>query len=97
MESEAWKVVVHREVTKKHLPLLEAIGLKGDYEDILSILKHNPFERVRNFEKLEPKNKSIFSMRLNNQHRVIYTIDKQSKTVKVYAAWSHYENNMPKM
>lgn len=92
----SWKVVEHREVRKKHLPLLEQAGLMGDYEEIVTILKKNPYERVRKNEVLQPKQKKIRSMRINVQHRVVFTIDKQAKIVKIWAAWSHYEKGIPK-
>ena len=91
-----WKVLVHKEVKKKHLPLLEKINLLSDYEEIIETLKKNPHTQIRNFEQLRPKNKLMYSMRINVKHRVVYTIDKKNKVVKVYSAWSHYENNMPK-
>lgn len=94
--SDEWTVRVHKEVKKKHIPLLEKVNLLTDYDEVIEILKRNPFTRVRNFEKLNPKHKEIFSMRINSKHRVVYTVDKKSKIVKVWAAWSHYENNVPR-
>lgn len=35
-------------------------------------------------------------MRINSKHRVVYIISKKDKIVKVWAAWSLYENNIPK-
>lgn len=91
-----WQVKVHKEVLKKQLPLLKAVGLLADYEDIISILKKNPYENIRSREKLNPRNKQIFSMRVNSKHRVVYTIEKENHVVKVWSAWSHYEKGIPK-
>lgn len=90
-----WKIRQYKEVKKKHIPLLEKAGLKGDYDEIVEILRKNPFEQVRRNEVLEPKHKKIHSMRINGQHRVVFTIDKKEKTVTIWAAWSHYEKNIP--
>lgn len=91
-----WKVSAHKEVLKKHLPLLEQAGLKKDFDEIVRILKENPFSTKRRREKLQPKQKDLYSMRLNSKHRVVYTVDQETKTVKIWAAWSHYEDNIPK-
>lgn len=90
----SWRVLIHKEVKKKHLPLLEQAGLLNDYQEIVEILKENPYQQVRKNELLQPKHKKIRSMRINGQHRVVFTIDKDRKTVTIWAAWSHYEKGI---
>ena len=60
---------------------------------IVTILK-KPYDQVRNMELLTPPKKRIYSMRINLQHRVVYTIDKKNKIVKIWSAWSYYENRV---
>ena len=91
-----WQVKVHKDVLKKQIPLLRSVGLISDYEDIIDILKKNPYENIRSREKLNPRNKQIFSMRIKSKHRVVYTIEKEKRLVKVWSAWSHYEKGIPK-
>jgi len=91
-----WTVIPHREVKKKDIPLLVASNLKNDFDEIVSILKQNPYSKERNAEKINPKNKNIYSMRINIQHRVVYTIDKENKIVKLWSAWTHYQQRIPK-
>ena len=89
----SWKVAAHKDIKKKHLPLLKQAGLLDDFEDIVKILKNNPYEQVRNNKVLQPKEKKMYSMRINGQHRVVFTIDKK---VTLWSAWSHYKRGMPK-
>lgn len=91
----SWKVIAHREVTKKHVPLVEQAGLLEDYKDIVKILKEDPYQRVRNNEHLQSRQKKIRSMRINGQHRVVCTINKKEKVVTIWIAWSHYEKGIP--
>ena len=91
-----WTVIPHRDVKKDDIPELEKVGLKQDFDEIVTILKKNPYSRERNMELMKPKNKQIYSMRINIQHRVVYTIHKQDKIVKIWSAWSHYQNRTPK-
>lgn len=96
MTDADWTIRQHRDIKKKHVPLLEKAGLIEEFEDIKSILRKNPFEPVRRNEVLQPKDKKIRSMRINVKHRVVFTVDKATKTVTIWAAWSHYEQNVPK-
>ena len=91
-----WTVIPHRDVKKVDIPKLEKTELKQDFDEIVAILKKNPYSRARNMELMKPKNKQIYSMRINIQHRVVYTIHKQDKIVKIWSAWSHYQNRTPK-
>ena len=86
-----WTIIPHREVKKKDIPLLEKAGLRTDFDEIVAILKKNPYEKVRSMELLQPRAKKIYYMRINIQHRVVYTIDKKERVVKLWSAWSHYE------
>lgn len=89
-------VVPHRVVKSKEVPLLKQAGLYQAYVEIISDLKQNPYQRRHHWEQLSPKSQAIFSMRLNGEHRVVYTVDKAKRIVKIWSAWSHYERNMPK-
>lgn len=93
--NQTWKVMAHRDVKKKDIPLLEQANLKNDFDEIIASLKNNPFKNFRNFEKLNPKNKKIYSLRINKQHRVVYTVNKKKNEVKIWSAWSHYEKRTP--
>jgi Txe/YoeB family toxin of toxin-antitoxin system len=88
-----WQILVYRDVTKHDIPLLIKAGLKTDFDEIIASLKVNPYRTFRNFEKLNPHNLNVFSLRINAKHRVVYTINKRKKIVKIWSAWSHYEQN----
>lgn len=92
----SWTVKAHKDVTKKQIPLLKSVGLLDDYLAIIDSLRNNPYENVRSREKLNPRNKQIFFIRINSRHRVVYTINKENHVVKVWSAWSHYENGLPR-
>ena len=91
-----WAVIPHRSVKKEDIPKLERVGLKGDFDEVVGILKKNPYSRERSMELMQPKNKQIYSMRINIQHRVVYTIHKEDKIVKIWSAWSHYQQRIPR-
>jgi len=56
-----------------------------------SILARDPFEDPPPFEKLAGDLTGAFSRRINIQHRLVYQVLPEIKTVKVIRMWTHYE------
>ncbi|WP_395319967.1 Txe/YoeB family addiction module toxin [Fructilactobacillus frigidiflavus] len=86
-----YRVELSKKVQKKQLKKIKNAGLAKNFDAILTELINNPFSNKQGFEKLQPPVKNWFSRRLNIQHRVVYHIDKESKTVFIDSAWQHYE------
>ena len=70
---------------------LKKSNLKESFMKVLSILKEDPYKPTQTFEKLQPKSAGHYSLRLNNQHRVVYTVNDETKTVDICSAWTHYK------
>jgi len=64
---------------------------KEKFEELLKILKNNPFQNPPPFEKLQPPRDNIYSRRINKQHRIVYHIDNELKIINVLSLWTHYE------
>ena len=90
-----WKVVFTRQA-QKDAKKLSSSGLKTKAEDILNIIKKNPFQTPPPYEKLVGDLSGAFSRRINIQHRLVYQVLKEIKTVKVIHMWTHYESCYPK-
>ena len=86
---------------KKDAQLLEQSKLDKKAKELLSIIKHNPFEPP--FEKLLHDLKGCYSRRINKQHRIIYEILPNTDHIKdennvlykgiahILRMWTHYE------
>lgn len=70
---------------------LSAAGLRPKAEELLNILRQNPFQKPPPFEKLVGDLDGAYSRRINIKHRLVYQIIKEKKIVKVIRMWSHYE------
>lgn len=70
---------------------LNAAGLRPKAEELLNILQENPFKRPPPYEKLVGDLEGAYSRRINIQHRLVYEIIKEKRTVKIIRMWSHYE------
>jgi len=82
----SWEVVY-----AKHAQKLSASGLKGKAQDLLAIIKENPFQNPPPYEKLVGDLSGSYSRRINIQHRLVYEVIQEQKIVKVLRMWSHYE------
>ena len=86
----SWELVYTKQA-QKDAKKLSASGLRQKAEAILEIIKANPFKTSPPFEKLVGDLKGAYSRRINIQHRLVYQVITQYKTVKVIRMWTHYK------
>lgn len=70
---------------------LSASNLKEKAEEILAILRTDPFCKYPPHEILIGDLTGSFSRRVNIQHRIVYQVLEEEKIVKVIRMWTHYE------
>ena len=58
---------------------------------LINIIQINPFEKPPNYEKLIGNLQGAYSRRINIQHRLVYEVMEEEKTIKILRMWSHYE------
>lgn len=85
-----WKVVFTKQA-QKDAKKLSTSGLKSKAEEIIDILKTNPYQNPPSYEKLLGDLSGAYSRRSNIQHRIVYQIINDDKVVKVLRMWTHYE------
>ena len=85
-----WRVVFTKQA-QKDAKKLKAAGLKPKAEKLIALLRQNPYETPPRYEKLIGDLSGAYSRRINIQHRLVYQILEDEKTVKVIRMWTHYE------
>lgn len=70
---------------------LSRSGLKPQAEKLLEILSRNPYQTPPPFERLVGDLAGACSRRINIQHRLVYQVLDDIKTVKIIRMWTHYE------
>jgi toxin YoeB len=85
-----WRVVFTRQAQKDAKKLARA-GLRNNADALLAVLAENPYQSPPPFEKLVGDLAGAYSRRINIQHRLVYQILDDIKTVKVIRLWTHYE------
>ena len=86
----SWRLVYTKQA-KKDAKKLSRSGLKPQAERLLSILKEDPYRTPPPYERLVGDLSGACSRRINIQHRIVYQILDDIKTVKVIRMWTHYE------
>lgn len=85
-----WKIVYTGQA-QKDAGKISRTGLKPRVQKLLSLLSENPFHTPPSYERLLGDLTGAYSRRINIQHRLIYQVLKDRKTVKVLRMWTHYE------
>lgn len=83
--------IVFAKAAQKDKALLKQAGLDGKAKLLLNLMMENPFTNPPAYEKLSGDLKDCYSRRINRQHRIVYMVDEDSKTVKILRMWTHYE------
>lgn len=86
----SWRLVFTRHA-KRDAKKLARSGLKPQAERILNPLKEDPYRTPPAYEKLIGDLSGACSRRISIQHRLVYQILDDIKTVKIIRMWSHYE------
>ena len=85
-----WQVVFTKQA-QKDAKKLAASGLRSKAEQLLEILREDPYKNPPPYEKLVGDLCGALSRRINIQHRLVYQVLEEEKVVKVIRMWTHYE------
>ncbi len=85
-----WTIVFTKQA-QKDAKKIAASNLKTQTQRLLDILAINPFQNPPPFEKLVGDLSGAISRRINIQHRLVYQVYSEEKTIKVIRMWTHYE------
>ena len=83
--------LVYTKQAKKDAKKAASSGLKSKIEDLLEIIKEDPFADYPPYEKLVGNLEGAYSRRINIKHRLVYQVYEKEKVVKVIRMWTHYD------
>jgi Txe/YoeB family toxin of toxin-antitoxin system len=86
----SWSVVYAKQ-SLKDAKKVKASGLKEKTQALLDVLQSNPFQNPPPFEKLVGDLSGAYSRRINIQHRLVYEVFPEQRTVRVLRMWTHYD------
>lgn len=83
--------VVFTKQAQKDAEKISTSGLKAKTEQLIEILRENPYQTPPFYEKLVGDLAEVYSRRINIQHRLVYQVIEDKKIVKIIRMWTHYE------
>jgi Txe/YoeB family toxin of toxin-antitoxin system len=84
-----WQLAYSKQALKD-AKKLKAAGLKAKAEELLEVLKHDPWQTPPAFEKLVGDLAGAYSRRINIHNRLVYEVFPDDKVVRVLRMWTHY-------
>ena len=85
-----WEIVFTKQA-QKDAKKLESAGLKLKAQNLLDVIREDPFQNPPPYEKLIGDLAGAYSRRINIQHRLVYQVYQQERIIKVLRLWTHYE------
>ena len=85
-----WRVVFSKQAATDAKKLF-ASGLKAKAQSLIEALKEGPFATPPRYERLVGGLAGMYSRRINIQHRLVYEVFEEERTVRILRMWTHYE------
>ncbi len=83
--------LVYTSQARRDAKKLARSGLKPHAERLLAILAQDPYQTDPPYERLLGDLAGACSRRINIQHRLVYQVLDDIKTIKIIRMWTHYE------
>lgn len=77
--------------SSKDAKKLKNSGLQNKAKELLKIIENDPYQNLPRYEKLVGDLNKAYSRRINIQHKLVYEILEDIKTIKILRMWSHYD------
>jgi toxin YoeB len=89
-EEQAWRIVYTSKAIKEKQRAYQA-NFENRIKRLLNIIREDPYAPYPPFEKLVGDLDGLISRRINRQHRMVYMVYQEERTIKIVSLWSHYE------
>lgn len=83
--------IVYTKIAVKDIPRLKAAHLDTKAKALIDVIRENPYQTPPSYEKLVGDLQGLYPRRINLQHRLVYQVLEEEKTVKIISLWTHYE------
>ena len=82
--------IVYTKIAVKDIPRLKAAHLDTKAKALIDVIRENPYQTPPSYEKLVGDLQGLYPRRINLQHRLVYQVLEEEKTVKIISLWTHY-------
>ena len=84
-------IILYTKLALKDAKKVKATHLEEKVLELINIIQIDPFKKPPNYEKLVGNLKGAYSRRINIQHRLVYQVLEDKRTIKILRMWTHYE------
>lgn len=88
---EEYTIKILKKASKDKEKIKQYPALKTNVENLLKLMKTNPFENPPPYETLLGDLKGYYSRRINKQHRLVYEVLEEEKIINIIGMWTHYD------
>lgn len=82
--------VIYSKQALKDAKKLSSANLAKKAQELIKLIKENPFKKPPPYEKLIGNLYGSYSRRINIKHRIIYEVREDQKLIRVSRMWTHY-------
>ena len=83
--------IVYTKTATKDIPKLKVARLDAKAKALIDVIRENPYQAPPSYDKLVGDLQGLYSRRINIQHRLVYQVFEEEKTIKIVSLWTHYE------
>lgn len=82
--------IVYTKQAQKDAKRIGQSPLKKKVQDLIELLREDPFIQPPYYESLVGNLVGSYSRRINIQHRLVYQVLERERVVKILRMWTHY-------
>lgn len=82
--------IVYTKTALKDIPKLKAAHLDEKAKNLIELIREDPYQTPPGYEKLVGDLRELISRRINIQHRLVYEVYEEEKTIKIVSLLTHY-------
>jgi toxin YoeB len=86
----AYYRILYSKAALKDAKKLKAAKLDVKVKKLIQLLEKNTFQNPPPYEKLVGDLQGAYSRRINIQHRLVYQVREEDRTVRILRMWAHY-------
>jgi len=86
-----YKIVITKAAQKDKEKIKQYPALIKNVKNLFEVIENNPYQNPPPYEKLVGDLHMLYSRRINANHRLVYMVYEEEKTVKIVSMWTHYE------
>lgn len=83
--------IFYTKTAAKDIARLKAAHLDVRAKRLIELIKENPYQNPPSYERLVGDLQGLYSRRINIQHRLVYEVLEEQKSIVIVSLWTHYE------